>query len=190
MIFSFILSYLIGTFPSGTLIAKSYGVNLTKSGSGNIGATNVARTIGKTPGVLTLLLDMIKGVLAVSLISKLGGDPTWHALAVVLGHCISIPPFLKGGKGAATSLGALFALDIGFGLYAAAIFIATFSATRIVSLSTIVATAGIAILWTMYNVNYIGVILMAIVVISRHHENIIRLANSEEKQFSFGSKTS
>lgn len=186
MIFPFILSYLIGTFPSGTLIAKSYGVNLTKTGSGNIGATNVARTLGKTPGVLTLLLDIIKGLIAVTFISKLGGDPTWHALAVVLGHCISIPPFLKGGKGAATSLGALFALDFGFGLYAAAIFIATFSATRIVSLSTIIATSGIAILWSLYNTNYLGVILMAIVIIFRHHENIIRLANSEEKQFSFG----
>lgn len=185
MIFQYILSYLIGTFPSGVLIARCYGINLSATGSGNIGATNVARTLGKMPGILTLLLDASKGILAVLVISKLGGDPTWHAFSVVLGHCVSIPKVLKGGKGAATSLGAIFALDVGFGLYALGIFFAVFSATRIVSLSSIVTTSIIALFWTVYHSNYIGVVLMAVVVIARHHENIVRLSNNEEKKFSF-----
>lgn len=173
------------------LIAKLYGVDITSKGSGNIGATNVARNLGKLPGVLTLLIDAGKGITAVVLISKFGGDPLLHGLFVTLGHCISIPRFFKGGKGAATGLGVIFSFSPFFGLVAVTGFVLAFILTRRVSIGTIAACLIVTIYsFATHQPLSVSVILscIAMIIIVRHHENIKRILIGQEQQFSFKDK--
>ena len=134
--------YLLGCFPTGMILARFAGIDITKQGSGNVGATNVARVLGAKAGVITLVLDLLKGLLAVLLAQLLFSESQLvpHAgLAAVLGHCISLPPRLKGGKGVATSLGVLLALSPKLAAWPLALFLITFSLSKIVSLSSLVA---------------------------------------------------
>ena len=181
--------YLIGTFPSGYLLAKLRGVDITKQGSGNVGATNVARSLGKKAGILTLVLDLTKGLLAIYLASLLA-DQGWFvaaaAVAVVCGHCFSIPPLLKGGKGVATGLGVLIALAPGAGVTSVVIFVLLFSATRFVSLSSIVATLSAPIYSLVTNqpeAKSLALMTIALVIVYRHRENIQRLIEGRESKF-------
>jgi glycerol-3-phosphate acyltransferase PlsY len=181
--------YLIGTFPSGYLLAKLRGVDITKQGSGNVGATNVARSLGKKAGILTLVLDLTKGLLAIYLASLLA-DQGWFvaaaAVAVVCGHCFSIPPLLKGGKGVATGLGVLIALAPGAGVTSVVIFVVLFSATRFVSLSSIVATLSAPIYSLVTNqpeAKSLALMAIALVIVYRHRENIQRLIEGRETKF-------
>ena len=181
--------YLLGSFPSGYLLARLHGIDITKQGSGNVGATNVARSIGKRAGVLTLLLDLIKGMLAVYLASVIT-DRVWFlaavAVAVVCGHCFSIPPLLKGGKGVATGLGILIALAPGAALTSVVIFAAAFSVTRIVSLSSILATFSAPLYSLVTNqpeAKSLALIILSLVIAYRHHENIKRLIEGREAKF-------
>ena len=181
--------YLIGTFPSGYLLAKLRGVDITKQGSGNVGATNVARSLGKKAGILTLVLDLTKGLLAIYLASLLA-DQGWFvaaaAVAVVCGHCFSIPPLLKGGKGVATGLGVLIALAPGAGVTSVVIFVLLFSATRFVSLSSIVATLSAPIYSLVTNqpeAKSLALMTIALVIVYRHRENIQRLIEGRETKF-------
>ncbi len=181
--------YLIGTFPSGYLLAKLRGVDITKQGSGNVGATNVARSLGKKAGILTLVLDLTKGLLAIYLVSLLA-DQGWFvaaaAVAVVCGHCFSIPPLLKGGKGVATGLGVLIALAPGAGVTSVVIFVLLFSATRFVSLSSIVATLSAPIYSLVTNqpeAKSLALMAIALVIVYRHRENIQRLIEGRETKF-------
>ena len=181
--------YLIGTFPSGYLLAKLRGVDITKQGSGNVGATNVARSLGKKAGILTLVLDLTKGLLAIYLASLLA-DQGWFvaaaAVAVVCGHCFSIPPLLKGGKGVATGLGVLIALAPGAGVTSVVIFVLLFSATRFVSLSSIVATLSAPIYSLVTNqpeAKSLALMAIALVIVYRHRENIQRLIEGRETKF-------
>ena len=181
--------YLIGTFPSGYLLAKLRGVDITKQGSGNVGATNVARSLGKKAGMLTLVLDLTKGLLAIYLASLLA-DQGWFvaaaAVAVVCGHCFSIPPLLKGGKGVATGLGVLIALAPGAGVTSVVIFVLLFSATRFVSLSSIVATLSAPIYSLVTNqpeAKSLALMAIALVIVYRHRENIQRLIEGRETKF-------
>jgi glycerol-3-phosphate acyltransferase PlsY len=179
----------MGSFPSGYLLAKLHGIDITKQGSGNVGATNVARSIGKRAGVLTLLLDLIKGMLAVYLASVIT-DQVWFlaavAVAVVCGHCFSIPPLLKGGKGVATGLGILIALAPGAALTSVVIFAAAFSVTRIVSLSSILATFSAPLYSLVTNqpeTKSLALVILSLVIAYRHHENIKRLIEGREAKF-------
>ena len=104
---SLIPFYLLGAFPTGYLIARMNGVDVTAVGSGNVGATNVSRVVGKKAGIVTLLVDVFKGAFGVAVASGLSTSTLFVALcavAVVAGHCFSVPPYLKGGKGVATAL--------------------------------------------------------------------------------------
>ncbi len=142
--------YLLGSIPFGVLIARwKAGIDPRSGGSGNIGATNVARVAGKKLGVVTLLLDAGKGALAVGLaVGLFPGEPRLHALvglAAFLGHVF--PPWLrfKGGKGVATALGVLLVLlpeaaGVGFGVYAA-----LFIALRISSVGSLLGAISAAV---------------------------------------------
>jgi glycerol-3-phosphate acyltransferase PlsY len=181
--------YLLGAFPTGFLVARYYGVAIAAQGSGNPGATNVARVIGKKAGVITLLGDVAKGVLGVlfgALINPDSWFPASCGVALVLGHCFSLPPYLKGGKGVATALGVISALYPSSGLVAIAVFGGVFSLCRIVSVSSIAATLIVPI-WALVSNAHDAVsasfMAIAFVIIARHEENIKRLIEGREQKF-------
>lgn len=173
----YLLCYFLGTFPTGRIVGYFYKVDLTKVGSRNTGATNVARILGKVPGLLTLAIDTTKGLLAVYIAGDTGG------FLAVLGH--TYPPWLKGGKGVATALGVLLGFKLSLAIAALISFSITFFATKLVSLSSLTAVlitlfVSILILPSPYFILGIGVLIFI-----RHKDNIIRLLRGEESLFSF-----
>lgn len=182
--------YLLGAFPTGVLIAKLHGVDITSQGSGNVGATNVSRVIGKKAGVLTLVGDLCKGSLAVLIgyaVSPFGWFPAGAAMAVVCGHCFSVPPYLKGGKGVATALGAILVLFPLSGLVALIMFGGVFAFSKIVSLASLSAALVTPIFSLITNQNdatSAALAGMAGVIVYRHRENIKRLIEGREPTFS------
>ena len=186
-----VLAYLCGSIPTGIILTQRLGLDIRNMGSGNVGATNVARSAGKKVGLLTLLGDIIKGLVPVLLVGFFDLGETalaCAAVAALLGHLFS--PFLgfSGGKGVATGLGVLLGLAPLAVLLALLVFLMTFALSRIVSLSSLVATAITPLLlwWFSYSAarTYAGVFI-ALLIIVRHHENIIRLLNGQEDKFIF-----
>ena len=182
-------AYILGSVPSGYVLGKLAGVDVRKVGSGNIGAANVARAVGKWQGALTLVADSAKGFLPVFIALQLELSPVVTALtaiAVFLGHLY--PLFLKfhGGKGVATALGALLALAPMAALVLIAVFAVVVFCSRIVSLGAMTAavTAPL-VLWLFYQPPAIigmGLFLAAMVVL-RHRSNIQRLLAGTEPHF-------
>jgi glycerol-3-phosphate acyltransferase PlsY len=181
--------YLLGAFPTGIIIAKSYSVDITLQGSGNVGATNVARVIGKKAGILTLLGDVLKGVVGIvvaSWIAEASWFPAVAGIALVLGHCFSVPPFLKGGKGVATALGVVLALYPLCAAVAVVSFAVVFAMWKIVSLASISAALVVPISGFLLNVEEpttVAFATIAMVVVARHEENIRRLIEGRESKF-------
>src|SRR5262245_20652249 len=155
-------SYLLGSIPFGYLAGRLAGIDIRETGSGNVGATNVVRVLGKRYGYPVFALDVLKGFGAVkiSMLVALGQPPEWNspemfgilaAISSVLGHLY--PPWLKfqGGKGVATSAGALLALTPGPTLIGVAIWVTVFLLTRYVSLASILAAAVLPIFILVFN---------------------------------------
>jgi glycerol-3-phosphate acyltransferase PlsY len=183
------LAYLVGSIPTGVLLARVAGVDVRSSGSGNIGATNVARTAGKTLGILTLIGDAVKGLVPVLLARALGLAPAWIAAiaaAALVGHTFSIFLGFHGGKGVATGLGVLLglapcAVPIPLGVFAA-----TAVLSRIVSLGSILASlsAPVALVLLRYPTpTCLAGAFMAALILLRHRDNISRLLSGTEKPF-------
>ncbi|HEV8074977.1 MAG TPA: glycerol-3-phosphate 1-O-acyltransferase PlsY [Candidatus Acidoferrum sp.] len=194
------LAYLLGSIPVGLILAKLFaGSDIRKSGSGNIGATNVARVIGPVAGILTLILDVAKGALAV----LLGGPFTEHSataamllgMAALLGHCFPVWLKFKGGKGVAPALGVFLMLAPLAALGALLVFILVSVAWRYVSLGSVSAAAAMPLLmyflWAPGHapplVVDFGTLFAAALVIFKHDANLQRLVDGTEPKFSFGS---
>jgi glycerol-3-phosphate acyltransferase PlsY len=186
-------SYLAGSIPFGLLLGRLFaGVDVRAAGSGNIGATNVARTAGKGLGVLTLLLDAAKGgipVAATALAMGEARDAGWPAaagLAAFLGHVFPVWLRLRGGKGVATAFGAFLVLTPGLTLLAAAVFAVAFAASRVVSVSSMSAAAVLAVGAALEHGRYAPVTRVALVVLAvivvRHRSNIRRMLRGEESR--------
>jgi len=185
-IFSLIPFYLIGSFPTGQILAWKSRVDLSTQGSGNVGATNVLRVLGKRAGAITLAGDIIKGIIAVVLGSFLSQDPLYVsmcALAVVCGHCFSLPPYLKGGKGVATALGALSCLIPAATLFGLAVFVIVFSLMRIVSIASVSAILLIPLFHIIQqptSVMIYAVSIISIIVTFKHLPNLKRYIEGKE----------
>lgn len=185
-----IISYLIGCFSSAYFVGKVFkNIDIRTQGSGNPGATNALRVMGKKFGIMTLLLDMFKGVIAVFLGRYLVGEIGAYIapLITVIGH--NWPVFLrfKGGKGAATSLGALLALHFPSGLIGflvGGIVVKTTKYVSLASLTFLFATILIYPLWTGYiNIYHLSLNTMLLLFgIYRHKDNIKRLLNGTENK--------
>jgi glycerol-3-phosphate acyltransferase PlsY len=192
---AFILTgYLIGSIPFGYLAGKTRGIDIREHGSGNIGATNVLRTLGKPIGITVLILDVLKGLLPVLIAKQLSDNSLIHiltAFATILGHNYTVWLRFKGGKGIATSAGALLPLiTIPLGI-AAIIWAVLFFTTRYVSVASIGAAVAIPIttgvlLKMQDNWNtpmFAFTLILATLAIWKHRSNIRKLCSGTENRF-------
>jgi len=176
-------AYLIGAVPIGWLVARAFGVSdIRRHGSGTIGATNVLRTLGWLPAVVTLLGDVAKGYLAVAVAARLSvGDS--HAVAAatvaaVIGNGWSVFLGFRGGKGVATGLGALLRVVPWATLAALPVFLAVVATTRYVSLGSLLGALCVplgAVLLGYPAAYVLAALAVALIVVGRHHANIGRL---------------
>ncbi len=186
-------AYLLGSVPFGLVVAKAFdrGFDLRKAGSGNIGATNVARTLGKGAGALTLLLDAGKALFALELTSLLMGPAShgWLALAggaVFLGHIFPVYLRFKGGKGVATAMGVVAFLSPVTVFVLLVLFAAVVYFTRYVSLGSLCAAVGLPIVVALLEGprSYLNLsLVIAFLVVYTHRENIHRLLAGQETRF-------
>lgn len=191
-----LLGYALGSIPFGLLLAKAAGLgDIRQIGSGNIGATNVLRTGNKTVAAATLLLDGLKGFVAVVLARHLFGDDlTWAspvaaaALGAVLGHCFPVWLKFKGGKGVATNLGVAFGIGWPLGLAYALVWLALLAMVRISSVAgmsaVVAALVAAAFLGFAHFVPVLA--LIAMLVIWLHRANIARLRAGTEPRVGSG----
>ena len=183
--------YLLGCFSTSVIVSKIIGKDIRQYGSGNAGSTNMLRTFGFRLGFATLLGDILKSVLATLLGLLLLGDAGACAggLASVLGH--DFPVFLnfKGGKGVASSCGVLFIIEP---VIAAVVFflaLASIAITRIVSINSMLGAVGVFVAVLIFNPantwHVVTTLILALLIIVRHHENIQRLLKGTENKLDF-----
>jgi len=190
----FLAAALLGSIPSGVLVTRLLGLDDPRAaGSGNIGATNVIRTSGWLPGLLTLAGDLLKGTLAIAWIPALlaPGSPLlpFHqpaaALGAVFGHMFSPFTGFKGGKGVATGLGVFLYWMPGPAGWAALVFAGTVAATRYVSLGSILAACALPLAGAVMGYPDPAVVTAALIagfIVRRHAGNIRRLLRGEENR--------
>ena len=199
-----IIAYLIGSINFSIIISKKMaGFDVREKGSGNAGTTNMLRSVGKRAAALTLLCDILKGVVAI-LIAILVGNIIKDldkallvqiaAIAVVLGHTFPIFFQFKGGKGVATSLGVLVMVNWKIGLICLVFAVLLMVLTRMVSLGSVGAAVLYPVLVMFINTNYtvpegsnylIFSIILAVIVVFNHRANIKRLLSGTENKISF-----
>jgi|SRR5450432_1505373 acyl phosphate:glycerol-3-phosphate acyltransferase len=186
------IGYFLGSIPFGYLLVKGFrGADVRTTGSGNIGATNVART-APLLGIATLALDALKGAAAVFVVSRIfRGEsilPFVAALAAVTGHIFPAWLRFRGGKGVATGLGSFLLLTPKAILVTLAIFVTLAAVFRLVALASIVAAACLPLLALLFGENGTPVFLMAAaspLIILKHHQNIGRMLRGAEPRFQF-----
>ena len=199
-------AYLLGSIPTGYLVARAKGIDIRTVGSGNIGATNAFRVLGKPAGVFVLLVDGLKGYAACIwltsfLISVFGLHPdnlvterAFAGFAAILGHSFTCWLHFKGGKGIATSAGVYFAVALPAAAIALGSWIILFVLTRYVSLASIVAAVALSAgVWATFGTHQsvaLGLASTALgaMVIWKHRSNIARLKAGTENRISFGKK--
>lgn len=188
------LSYLLGAIPTGVLMGRLFRVDIRQYGSGNVGATNVTRVLGKLPGLIVLLIDTAKGWVPAAWIAAraarmgaAGGDwlPISLGMAAVAGHIWNPLLRFQGGKGVATALGVLLGLDIWIGVGTAGVWLWVAFFTRYVSVASVssalvapllLAVFGFPISWVL------GGIAVSLAILWRHRSNFLKLLHGEENR--------
>lgn len=193
------LGYLSGALPWGLWLGRWFrGVDVRTLGSRNLGATNVYRSLGPALGILTLVLDVAKGALAVALIPRLPltqafpGGREWCMMAVafaaVAGHMWTCFAGFRGGKGVATTVGVLLAMAPAAFAVFAAVFVLTVAVTRYISLGSVLGSLAFAValgvIAGVRSPSFVVGALLAALVIARHRENLGRLVRGTERRFS------
>ncbi|MCK5215272.1 MAG: glycerol-3-phosphate 1-O-acyltransferase PlsY [Candidatus Omnitrophica bacterium] len=200
LLWAVVTSYLMGSIPTAYLFGKYYkGIDIRKFGSGNVGATNAIRVLGKKPGVMVLLIDIIKGIIPLTIVGDIFAlEGVFFRIllgvAVVVGHNWTIFLQFKGGKGIATSFGVLIGLTLKFAMLRPVLLMGVFSwavvflAFGYVSLASIFASTLLPILMLLTDQSFelimLGVIFCVFVVV-RHRPNIKRLLAGKEPHVSF-----
>jgi len=189
-------SYLLGSVPFGLLLARARGVDIRSVGSGNIGATNVFRAVGKGPGLLTFFLDFLKGLLPVLAAGHwLAPDtaaPILCGCAAIAGHIWTVFAQFRGGKGVATGAGVVVGIAWEAVIIGLICWIIVFALTRYVSLASIITAGSVGISgWILYPGRRLvpaTLTLLAALLIVRHRSNIVRLLKGTENRFDFKKK--
>ena len=195
-----VLAYLIGALPSSVWIGmKFYDTDVREHGSGNAGATNTFRVLGKRAGIIVLILDILKAWIAVSLLSVLAGNESIEfqltlGLVAVLGHIFPIYIGFRGGKGIASLLGVIISIHPMAALISIGVFLLTLLISRFISLSSMFAACAFPVLIVYYfnesnNSLIIFSVMVAVLVIFTHKKNIERLFKNEESKVSILRKT-
>ena len=192
-----VIAYLLGAFPTAYIFGKMLkGIDIRKHGSGNVGATNVFRTVGKVSGIIVLVIDFLKGLIAVtvlpSLLQSLFPEATLPPYAyivlgasVISGHIWTVFLKFKGGKGVATTGGVMAGLSPLLLLLCLAVWIIVFSAWRYVSLASIIAATALPVLAVIFgkDISFIAFCsILCIVGVYGHRSNIKRLLAGKEKK--------
>ncbi len=182
-------AFVLGSIPFGIITAKVKGIDLKKVGSGNIGATNVLRSLGKWPAILTLLGDVLKGTLAVAMGKYAGVDPIFEGLiglSAITGHNFSLFLGFRGGKGVATSIGVLLLYTPYAALLTVLIWSAVVLITKYSSLGAIISFTllplSVLLLDSHDRIRVIMSLLIALFIVIRHQENIRRLIKGTERK--------
>ncbi len=182
-----VVAYLLGTFPTAVLATRHRGVDPTRAGSGNPGATNVLRTAGKRAGVATLVGDVAKGAVAAGGGWLIGGHGLGVAcgVAAVVGHVLPVTRGFRGGKGVATGAGMAVVLYPVAMAVAGVGFVVVVAVTRMVSLASIVAVAVLPLVAAALGIpgrEVAAVALAAALIVARHRDNIGRIRRGEERR--------
>ena len=197
-----ILSYLLGSIPTSFLMGKLMkGIDIRKHGSGNVGATNALRVLGTKIGIITLLIDIVKGFFAVQIGKQLVSEPTnlfliGTGLLAIIGHIFTIFLKFKGGKGVATSAGVFIALSPLPVAIALIVFVVTVWISKYVSLGSMLAAFVFFLVELIVNVKnrfadvelLIFIFLIMLFIIIRHKTNIKRIIDGNENRISFRSR--
>lgn len=187
---SAIFSYILGSIPFGYIISKIKGLDITKLGSGNIGATNVGRYLGKKYFFIVLFLDALKGFIPTILFKALYGMEYGivAGLFAVIGHSFSIFMKFKGGKGVATGLGISLALIPVETILGFLIWFVVLYTTKIMAVASIVSAISVFILVLLFQKTLLVKVvagILAILIVIRHKSNIERIIKGEEPKFYF-----
>lgn len=180
-----IIAYALGSISPSIIMGKLSGIDIKKEGSGNAGATNTLRVLGKKAAIITLLIDISKGVIAVYLAGCLFGALHSYiaCIFVILGHIFPIWYNFKGGKGVAVSFGALLAVNPLIAVCALLVVIAFVLIFRMVSLGSIMAALSAPIFSYFFEPEFLPyVIFPAILIIYMHRSNIRRIINRQENK--------
>lgn len=187
IVVSGVIGYLLGSINTSLVVGRFYGVDVRKHGSGNAGMTNVLRTLGKGAALLVLAGDVLKGVLSCIIGLQLAGD-----IGVIIGGTLAVfghnwPVYFgfKGGKGALTSIAAVFMMDWRIGLIILAVFLVLVALTRYVSLGSIIGAAVFPLLALVFNKSTVFIVfalILGLLAIARHHSNISRILKGEESR--------
>ena len=198
-----LLAYLLGSIPTGFLVARAKGIDIRTVGSGNIGATNAFRVLGKSAGTFVLLTDFLKGLVACGVVPWIWfhsgefahvrvGPEIVAGVCAVLGHNYTIWLGFKGGKGIATSAGVLTALVPWSLLTILSVWIILFLLTRYVSVGSLAASATLPFATWVYYRNWTLTLVtgaMGVLAIYKHRSNIQRLLNGTEARFASKKET-
>jgi glycerol-3-phosphate acyltransferase PlsY len=183
-----VAAYLVGSIPFAQLLSKRRGIDLRRVGSGNVGASNVLRTLGVRPAVVAMMLDAVKGTVAVLVAQRLTNGvaaPVMAGLASMIGHVYPVWLRFRGGKGVATAAGAFAVLTPVAVAVSMGVFLLTVALTRFISVGSMVAAltlAGWAIASDAPTVVGIGAAIGAALVIIGHRANVLRLVAGTERR--------
>jgi glycerol-3-phosphate acyltransferase PlsY len=182
------LAYLVGSIPFAFLLARRRGIDLRNVGSGNVGAANVLRTSGMWAGILAMVLDAMKGALAVIVAQRLAPGPATPmaaGLASVVGHIYPVWLRFRGGKGVATAAGVFGVMTPGALAIACAVFLLAVSITRFISVGSIAAALTLVVVTAVTDVPVVislGAAIAAAIILHRHRANVARLFAGTERR--------
>lgn len=183
-----VIAYFLGNISPSTMLGRASGVDIKKEGSGNAGTTNALRVLGKKAAVITLVVDILKGVIAVQIGFSLSSYTAglWCAFAAFVGHVWPVVFKFKGGKGVAVAFGAIMSVNWQLGLIALGIVSIMVLITRMVSLGAVTAAVIFPVLCYFLESDFLPVSIMIVaLLLYAHRENIVRIIKGEESKLEF-----